>query len=317
MKNCDSNEVLQSAEEVLRQVILKDYDKLINLKSETGMSIFDEIMNILRILLEKSVSESVNFFFGPLVIAIIYKAGEKFRDYLPNFLEAIVIRLTYPSSPRFCQELILIFAHLIINQTKVTVDFLYNIRINGVTGLEILLKSWCENIDIIHGYKNIRTSSVALINLFMLQDQRLSDIIVKGDLIINESNEIITRSKAKLNSEKYLYVSFLVKVIKILLKELSSFIEVDDKRSIGISKANLSDDDEWENDLDSNTYNADETYTLLNNDDSIEDPLNDLDLQKFLVDFFKNILSNNINDIKSIASYLTQEECSILASVTI
>ncbi|EMR11259.1 hypothetical protein PNEG_00290 [Pneumocystis murina B123] len=319
MKNCDSNEVLQSAEEILRQIILKDYDKLISLKSETGISIFDEIVNILRILLEKSVSESVNFFFGPLVIAIIYRAGERFRDYLPDFLEAIVIRLTYPSSPRFCQELLLIFAHLIINQTKLIVDFLYNIKINGVTGLEILLKSWCENIDIIHGYKNIRTSSVALINLFMLQDQRFSDIVVKGDLIINESDEIITRSKAKLNSEKYFFISFLVKVIKILLKELSTFIEIDDKKSIGTSKADFSndDDDEWEDDLDSNTYNTYEAYTLSNDDDSIDDPLNELDLQKFLVDFFKNIVSNNINDIKSMASYLTQEECSILASVTI
>lgn len=317
MKNSDSNEVLQSAEEVLRQIILKGYDKLISLKSETGISIFDEIVNILWILLEKSVSESVNFFFRPLVIAIIYRAGERFRDYLPGFLQAIVIRLTYPSSPRFCQELLLIFAHLIINQTKVVVDFLYNIRINEVTGLEILLKSWCENIDIMHGYRNIRTSSVALINLFMLQDQRFSDIIVKGDLIINESDEIITRSKAKLNSEKYTFISFLVKVIKILLKELSSFIEIDDKKSIQVSKADLSeDDDEYEDDLDSNTYNAYETDALFNNDDSIDDPLNDLDLQKFLVDFFKNVISNNINDIKSMASYLTQEECSILASVT-
>lgn len=43
------------------------------------------------------------------------------------------------------------------------------------------------------------SSSVAMANLFMLQDIRLSNIIVKGDLIINRSEEIITRSKTKLS----------------------------------------------------------------------------------------------------------------------
>ncbi|KAG5519243.1 hypothetical protein PMAC_002331 [Pneumocystis sp. 'macacae'] len=274
MKNCDNNE---SAEEVLRQIILKDYTKLVNIKYETGISVFDEIMSIIGILLERSASESANFFIGPLIIAMMYKAGGNFQHHLPSLLETIVARLTYSSSSCFCQEMLLIFAHLLINQAKETVDFLYMIKLNGISGLDILLKSWCENIDIIHGYKNIRLSSVAMANLFMLQDSRLSNIIVKGDLIINRSEEIITRSKTKLNSEKYTLISFPIKIIKILLKELSTFININNKKSSEFFKPNfLNLEDDWE-DLSS----QDKISTILDySDDSMEDPLKDLDLEQ-------------------------------------
>ncbi|KAG4302203.1 hypothetical protein PCK1_001475 [Pneumocystis canis] len=318
MKNYDSNEVLQSAEEVLRQIILKDYNKLINLKCETGVSIFDEIINIIQILLEKSVSESASFFLGPLIIAMIYKAKEDFGNHLPRLLEAIVIRLTYSSSPRFCQELLLVFAHLAINQAKDVVDFLYNIKLNNVSGLEILSKLWSENVDIIHGHKNICINSVAMANLFMLQDLRLSNIIVKGDLIINDSKEIITRSKLKLDSQEYTFVSFPVKIIKILLREFSTFTDI--LKTIGkIYQITIVITNKERNIkfLQSRVLMFIEFPALSDyNDNFIEDPLNDLDLEKFLTDFFKNIISNNINNIKSMIPYLTSEESSLLDLIT-
>lgn len=97
-------------------------------------------------------------------------------------------------------------------------DFLAGLSIGDMNGLQIVLGAWLENSSSFSGYEEIRQkyvynwaqlllrviknsqrcdSVIALSRLYQLQDPRLSQIMVKGDLIVPESNRIMTRSKAK------------------------------------------------------------------------------------------------------------------------
>lgn len=116
------------------------------------------------------------------------------------------------------KSLILVFARLVLKQAKDVVDFLAGLSIRDMNGLQIVLGAWLENSSSFSGYEEIRQkyayaraqflkrvrmnsqrcdSVIALSRLYQLQDPRLSQIMVKGDLIVPESNRIMTRSKAK------------------------------------------------------------------------------------------------------------------------
>lgn len=115
------------------------------------------------------------------------------------------------------KSLILVFARLVLKQAKDVVDFLAGLSIRDMNGLQVVLGAWLENSSSFSGYEEIRQkygyiwtgfldlrinshrrdSVIALSQLYRLQDPRLSQIMVKGDLIVPESNRIMTRSKAK------------------------------------------------------------------------------------------------------------------------
>lgn len=65
-------------------------------------------------------------------------------------------------------------------------------------------------------------SIVALSKLYDLDDPRINDIQVKGDLIVQRSDRIMTRSRAKQNPDQYTVVSARLKIIKLLVEELLS-----------------------------------------------------------------------------------------------
>ena len=63
-------------------------------------------------------------------------------------------------------------------------------------------------------------SVVALCKLYDLQDPRLAEVQVKGDLVVTQSNRIMTRSRARAQPDQYTSVSAQLKIIKVLVEEL-------------------------------------------------------------------------------------------------
>jgi hypothetical protein len=123
--------------------------------------------------------------------------------------------------------LILPFAYLVHQQLDTVVTLLEGIVVPGQgsaparAGLEVLLTSWCDNVDVFQGYWNLKVryvesavpgrlrgeslislclfSSVALTQLFLSQRPSLGQIQVKGELLLTaaNSNAIMTRARAK------------------------------------------------------------------------------------------------------------------------
>jgi importin-9 len=57
-------------------------------------------------------------------------------------------------------------------------------NIDGRSGLEILVHTWCENAEVFQGFWPTRTSTLGLTQLFASERPSLQSLVVKGDIII-------------------------------------------------------------------------------------------------------------------------------------
>lgn len=60
--------------------------------------------------------------------------------------------------------------------------------VNGRSGLDVLVQTWCENGATFHGFWQTRISILGLIQLFVSEHPQLKHLIVKGDIIVNNAN---------------------------------------------------------------------------------------------------------------------------------
>jgi importin-9 len=85
-----------------------------------------------------------------------------------------------------------------------------------------------------------------------LNDPRLNGIQVKGDLIVQKSDRIMTRSRARQNPDQYTTVTAQLKIIKLLVEELLAASGNRPLDPSSAAAADLDDDDEedddWEDD---------------------------------------------------------------------
>lgn len=98
-------------------------------------------------------------------------------------------------------------------------------------------------------------SVIALSKVYELEDARLSQIHVKGDLIPSSDTRIMTRSRARQNPDQYTIIPASLKIVKVLVEELLSPVggnagDLDPKSAAALNGGDdndeESDDGEWE-----------------------------------------------------------------------
>lgn len=62
-------------------------------------------------------------------------------------------------------------------------------NINGRSGLDILMQTWCENAETFQGFWPTRVSTLALAQLYLDGRPSLSGLLVKGDYIVKEETK--------------------------------------------------------------------------------------------------------------------------------
>ena len=82
------------------------------------------------------------------------------------------------------QSLVIPFAFLITNQRDTVLQLLEGINVNGRSGLDILLQTWCENAETFQGFWPGRVSTLGLCELLRAARPSLQQITVKGDIIL-------------------------------------------------------------------------------------------------------------------------------------
>jgi len=139
-----------------------------------------------------------------------------------------------------------------------------------------------------------KVSCIALCKLLhhglSTEDPRLAQIQVKGEPIVDATEQRMTRSKRLSTKEQWTTIPLLVKIFKLLVHELSSFTyeeyesadsdengsEVEDKENFGIS--GLGDDLVQDDDFGISMYDMEVQ----------NDPLYTVDLEKYLKDYLKD-----------------------------
>lgn len=158
----DDRDVLQAGLNILTTTVRKDVTQLLEFKDGQGRPGLELVLSVVARMLDPKGAEAGGLFVGDLVLHLIRKAGGSVGPVLPQLLEAFVKRLATAETASFSQSLILPFAYLLQGEGEEVLGLLEGIRVEGKagepakSGLEVLLASWCENVDFFQGYWNLK-----------------------------------------------------------------------------------------------------------------------------------------------------------------
>ena len=218
---------------------------------EVTLIIIDRLLRLPEI--EEDAADEV----GGLALELVTKAGaEKLGSYLMELLRALAVRLAPAERPQFVQSLLMVFANLAIVAAKEVIDFLSEVQIEGQSGLAVVLPKWLENSVEFAGFEEIRQNITGLSKIYSLDDPRVKAIGVKGELIIENTGRIKTRSQAKKNPDRYTAIPANVKILQILANELTAATKYENG-IIAQGKAAASELDELDSDDDDGENGAD------------------------------------------------------------
>lgn len=216
----NENDLVQLGCSAMKEIVRLDNSQLLQWYDASGKSGLEISLFIIDRLLRPEFSEGAAMEVGGLAAEIVDKAGDQIGPLLPDLLRAIAARLVSAIVPQFIQSLILVFARLVLKQASDVVNFLGGLVIGDRNGLDVVMSSWLANTTYFTGYDEIRQNAMALCHIYNLQDPRLSQIIVPGDLIVPTSARIMTRSRTKQTPDQFTMIPVPLKIIKLLIQEL-------------------------------------------------------------------------------------------------
>lgn len=249
-------ELIRPATEAVRHIMAHDFNQFVAWRDpQSGKEAVEVALVIIDRLLGPSVDDNAATEVGQLAAELVERAGsERLGPYLPQLLRAVAQRLASAQQAPFIQSLILVFARLTLISPREVVDFLTQVDVGGQSGLPVVISKWLENSVNFAGYDEIRQNIIALAQLYNLEDPRLAQVQVKGDLIIQDTGRIKTRSQARSNPDRYTTVTAPLKIVKVLVEELAAASgnkEIDAATAAALEEE-ASDDDDWE-DVPNNT----------------------------------------------------------------
>uniref|UniRef100_A0A8D0L9J8 Importin 9 n=1 Tax=Sphenodon punctatus TaxID=8508 RepID=A0A8D0L9J8_SPHPU len=276
--NTDDNATMQNGGECLRAYVSVALEQIAQWHDEQGHNGLWYVMQVVSQLLDPRTSEFTAAFVGRLVSTLISKAGSELGENLDQILRAILSKMQQAETLSVMQSLIMVFAHLVHSQLEPLLEFLCSLP--GPTGkpaLEFVMAEWMSRQHLFYGQYEGKVSSVALCKLLQYgintDDKRLQDIRVKGEEIFNMDEGIRTRSKSAKNPERWTNIPLLVKILKLIINELSNAMEANASRQTAT---------DWsQGTLPSYYYEDDED----DDPDALKDPLYQIDLQVML-DYF-------------------------------
>ena len=96
--------------------------------------------------------ESGGLVIGDLIIHLLRGASSSVVGVLPELLQAMIRRMLTAKKATFIQSLVIPFAYLVQSERDTVLSLLEGININGRSGLDILIQTWCENAEVFQGF---------------------------------------------------------------------------------------------------------------------------------------------------------------------
>ncbi|KAK4237357.1 hypothetical protein C8A03DRAFT_34686 [Achaetomium macrosporum] len=312
-------DILRPGAEAVKYILMHDHKQVFSWHDENGRSGLEVCLRIIDRLLAPSIEDNAASEVGGLAAELVEKAGhERLGPFLPQLLQAVATRLDSAQAAPFIQSLILVFARLSLVGAQDVVNFLSDIQINGQVGLQVVLSKWLENSVNFAGYDEIRQNVIALSKIYSLNDSRLAQTMVKGDLIIENSDRIMTRSRAKLNPDRYTIIPAPLKILKVLIEELVSASGMHTAANVAATAATeYADEDDDDGDNEGWEDEPDDTLDLALGSTKSDlmgwieggsSRQRDDETQAYLVDFFVRADNENIAGFQNWCSMLSDDE---------
>ncbi|KAJ6609355.1 ARM repeat-containing protein [Mycena sp. CBHHK59/15] len=330
----EDRDVLQNGIACLTLIIRKDCGQLLSW-SDSGRSGLDCVLSLIAKSLENQ-DESGGLVIGELIIHLLRRAGESVLPVLPELLQAMIGRMTTAKTATFLQSLVIPFAFLINNQRDTVLSLLESMNVQGRSGLDILIQTWCENAETFQGFWPSRISTMALCQLFVSERPSLQNLMVKGDIIVKPEtqNVIMTRSRTKLSPHEFSSIPFPVKALKLLLHDVQSGgesatitaqgdtydVDSDDGDEGWAEEEKLNPNDEFEflSELIGPKGMAFDNDDVLEEDDDEDlqkDPVSTMDMQAHLLSFFRECAARNTSNFSGVVDQMSAEEMLVVRTV--
>ncbi|KIM88892.1 hypothetical protein PILCRDRAFT_244255 [Piloderma croceum F 1598] len=335
LKQAEDRDILQNGVVCLTLVIRKDCNQLLSWSDANSQSGLDNVLKLVAKLLQNE-DESGGLVIGDLIIHLLRRAGESVLPVLPELLQAMVGRMTSAKTATFLQSLVVPFCFLIYNQRDTVLSLLESTDVQGRSGVDILIHTWCENAETFQGYWPTRISNLALCLLYAAERPSLQNLMVKGDIIVNPATKdvIMTRSRTKTIPHEFTSIPFPVKALKILVHDLRSGGESAAINGQGEEFDVDSDDgdDEWTEEEKLHQGFKEEEFAFLSdmlgpkgmafdNDDVLDDsddedlkndPVSQMDMQAHLVTFLRECAAHNTSNFVAVVGQLSAEEMMVV-----
>lgn len=223
LHSTQDRDVLQAGVGCLTSLVRKATSDVSRWQDASSTSSTTHYLQIISRLLSVD-SESGGLKIGDFIITILRKMPESILPVLGDLLSTMVRRLATAQTAGFIQSLVLPFAFLLKeNQTDVVCDLLLNVKTsNGATGMQVLAEKWMDNFEAFQGFWAQRISTIGVTRLLSTHQPFLQEIMVRGDLVMDTSNTIQTRSRSKARPEQYSMITFGQKMLKVLVHEVEN-----------------------------------------------------------------------------------------------
>lgn len=299
------------------------------------------IVDILDRLLSIDVSDTAAMNVGSLIVTICNKFSNEISDLIPQILKAAVTRLIQVKNVSTQENLVSLLCFLMYSDPLQTLNFLFQVSDEENRNVvQLTFNKWFESFEIVRGERRIKDNVIALSKLFFLSDPRLNEITVNNELIPYDGDLIITRSMAKSMPDRYTQVSVTIKIVKLFCHELEFRTRQPDTDQLitnnlrrmgdehgsdeGDEVEGDGDDEDWEDVDDVLDYEKLKEFVDDDEDDVYDDEeaapeqseaqeitgIADVpqSLVQLLIEFFKEVMTKNVNDFQTIYNSLNETE---------
>ncbi|CAM9001255.1 unnamed protein product [Rhodiola kirilowii] len=323
--------LLKNATECLAAMVAGAKQDILSWGTDSG-STMRSLLEVASRLLDPDLESSGSLFVGSYILQLIVHLSSQMAHHIRDLVAAIVRRMQTCQIAGLRSSLILIFArlvHMSVPDVNQFINLLLTVPVEGYeNSFSYVMSEWAKQQAEIQGAYQIKVTTTALALLLSTRHAELSKINVQGQLIKSNAG-IVTRSKAKLAPDQWTVIPLPAKILALLADVL---VEIQEQVAVGNDEdSDWEDVDEDSNETQQNLFysaatqsGARTSYDQLNamaklynenqeddfEDDPISasDPLNEINLASYLVDFIIKFVHADKPLFDHLIQHLTQPQ---------
>ncbi|MED6125437.1 hypothetical protein PIB30_068517, partial [Stylosanthes scabra] len=327
----DDHSEIQNATECLSAFVSGGREHVLSWGSDSG-STMRSLLDVASRLLDPNLESSGSLFVGSYILQLILHLPSHMAAHIRDLVAAIVRRMQSAQISGLKSSLLVVFSrlvHMSVPNVGQFIDLLISIPAEGHdNSFAYVMSEWTKQQGEIQGAYQIKVTTSALALLLTSRHNELARVHVQGHPI-KSGGGITTRSKAKSAPYQWVMLPLPTKIVCLLADALS---EIQEQVLAGDEE-----DSDWEevhadtidNDREllqsvsvsasgRNNYEHLEAMAKVFNEDqedqyeddllSITDPLNQINLSNYLVDFFVNFSRSDRQLLDHICESLNQSQ---------
>ncbi|WJX57864.1 uridine/cytidine kinase [Trifolium repens] len=325
----DEHSEIQNATECVSAFISGGKQEVLFWGPDSG-STMRSLLDIASRLLDPNLESSGSLFVGSYILQLILHLPSQMAVHIHDLVAALVRRMQSAQISSLRSSLLVVFArlvHMSVPNVGQFIDLLISIPAEGHNNsFAYVMSEWAKQQGEIQGAYQIKVTTSALALLLNSKHSELEKIQVQGHLV-KSATGITTRSKAKSTPDQWVMLPLPTKIVALLADALTEIQEQvfagedEDSDWEEVQTDGLDNDKEFLSSvsaLGKPSYEHLEAMAKVFNEDQddqyednllyVADPLNQINLVNYLVDFFANFSQSDRQLLDHICKSLTQPQ---------